>query len=188
MNLGTSVFDDEVYKQFLKSESYRLDNPAAIQRLVDATDTRDVLAKRRQLLFGVRGPLLAQLPNGIEWRRGTMEVSELKSLRVIRNCGWDEKTADGTLQTIKYPAAFSDDERSKIEAIRQQLSGTLDRTLILISETAAGPLTILDGNNRATAMMMDSAKLCGTVPIYAGLSPRMPNCLWLATCSGMTSE
>jgi hypothetical protein len=180
--------DDEVYCQFLGSELHRFPGAARADysALVKNPDINDRYQnwRRRLGLFGVRYPLLAQLPSPLDWHTATLQPGDLEKLRLIRNCGWDDKAPGNQLGRVHFPGAFPESDQKKIAAILKSLSAPdSDKTLILIAQATGGPFTILDGNHRATAMML--AKRKGTfteadVKAYVGVSPRMPMCIWFA--------
>lgn len=180
--------DDEVYCQFLRSELHRLPGPAkaSYSALVKNPDIKDRKqnSSRRLGLFDLRYPLLAQLPDPLHWHIATLQTDDLEKLRLIRNCGWDDKAPGNQLGHIRFPAAFDDNDRRKITAILESLTAPdSDKTLILIAQAIEGPFTILDGNHRATAMMIAKRKGIFTeadVKAYVGVSPRMPMCIWFA--------
>jgi len=184
---GTTT-DDEVYCQFLRTELYRFRGPeqTSIAALVNNPDFNDGSQNfdRRRLLFQVRYPLLAQLPNPLEWHSATMQTGDLEKLRLIRHCGWDDKALDNLVGKIRFPTAFDLTGQKKIAAILERIAASdFDKTLLLVAKVTDGPFTILDGNHRATAMMV--AKLKGTfaeadVNAYIGVSPRMGTCIWCA--------
>jgi hypothetical protein len=113
-----------------------------------------------------------------------MQPGDLEELRFIRNCGWDDKAPNNVLGNLRFPAAFSAASQEKIAAISASLTAPdLDKAVVLIAENTGGPFTILDGNHRATAMML--AKRRGMfaeadVHAYIGVSPRMGTCIWCA--------
>jgi hypothetical protein len=183
---GTTA-DDEVYCQFLRSESHRFrgdPNEGQLAALVSRPDFSNVNqnAARRRFLFSVRWPLLAQLPDPLQWHIATMEQGDLEKLRLIRNCGWDDKAPDNMLGEVRFPMNFDLSGQEKITAILQKVTAPdFDKTLVLVTQTTDGPFTILDGNHRATAMMV--AKRSGkftevNVKAFVGVSPRMHMCIW----------
>jgi hypothetical protein len=184
---GTTT-DDEVYCQFLRTELYRFSGPeqASIAALVNNPDFNDGSQNfnRRSLLFQFRYPLLAQLPNPLEWHSAKMQTGDLEKLRLIRRCGWDDKALDNLVGNVRFPTAFDRTGHEKIAAILERIAAPdFDKTLLLVAKTTDGPFTILDGNHRATAMMV--AKLKGAfaeadVNAYVGVSPRMGTCIWCA--------
>ncbi|MBI3933216.1 MAG: hypothetical protein HY316_00900 [Acidobacteria bacterium] len=181
-----SVTDDEVYHQFLKSEFDCLDPESQnkIRPFVLNPDFNDILQNfwRRKVLYGRRWPLLAQLPDPVEWRFGTQEYTDLEHLYIIKNCGWDVICPSNLLRTVRYPEGCPLDRKVRIERILPQVARSdFDRTLILIGVEADGPYTILDGNHRAVAMLLASreGKLRdANIPLFLGLSPRMRSCFW----------
>jgi len=183
---GTTT-DDEVYCQFLRSEPHRFHgdpNQGQLAALVSTPDFSDINqnAARRGFLFSVRWPLLAQLPDPLQWHNATMEQGDLEKLRLIRNCGWDDRAPDNILGEVRFPMNFDLSSEEKITAILQRVTAPdFDKTLVLVAQTTDGPFTILDGNHRATAMMV--AKRSGNftevnVKAYVGVSPRMDICIW----------
>jgi hypothetical protein len=183
---GTTA-DDEVYCQFLRSESHRFrggPNEGQLAALVSRPDLSDINqnAARRRLVFSVRWPLLAQLPDPLQWHIATMEQGDLEKLRLIRNCGWDDRAPGNILGEVRFPMNFDLSSHEKITAILKKVnSPDFDKTLVLVTQTTDGPFTILDGNHRATAMMV--AKRSGkftevNVRAFVGVSPTMDMCIW----------
>jgi hypothetical protein len=180
--------DDEVYCQFLRNERDRLrgdPKEGQLAALVSRPDFNDINqnAARRRFLFSVRWPLLAQLPDPLQWHSATMEQGDLEKLRLIRNCGWDDRAPDNILGEVRFPMNFDLSGQEKITAILQKITTApdFDKTLVLVAQTTDGPFTILDGNHRATAMMVAerSGKFTEVnVKAYVGVSPRMNICIW----------
>jgi hypothetical protein len=91
MRIIRPATDDEVYLQFLRSERSRVDAQSQhlIDTLVEQPDLNDISQNfhRRRLLYEIRHPLLAQLPDPLEWSLANFEKGDLTQLRVIGNCG-----------------------------------------------------------------------------------------------------
>ena len=183
---GTTT-DDNVYWQFLRSEMYKIpDHPEKDQlaALISRPDFDDIIQnyKRRRALFAIRWPLLAQLPNPLEWHRATLQLGDLEKLRLIGRCGWDGKARHNVLGDIQFPMAFDAGGQEEIANILGRITTPgFDKTMLLLAQNTDGPFTILDGNHRATAMMV--AKLNGgftedNVKANIGVSPRMGVCYW----------
>jgi hypothetical protein len=187
MLIYATTIDDEVYWQFLRSELYRFlgdPNGGQLAALVSRPDFDDINqnATRRRFLFSVRWPLLTQLPSPLQWHSATMQQGDLEKLRLIRNCGWDDKAPDNILGNVRFPIGFDLNSQGKITEMSQKVTDPdFDKTLVLVAQTTDGPFTILDGNHRATAMLV--AKRSGKftevhVKAYVGVSPRMDMCIW----------
>lgn len=155
-----------------------------VRALVNNPDfsNEDQNIARNVLLFSERYALLDRLPKPVRWQVATMQAGDLERLRLIAQCGWDDKSPGNLLHSVRFPNAFDIKSVERIISIRRRINQVnFERTLILIAVNETGPFTIIDGNHRATAMMM--AKRSGNFeetgsPVYIGISPRMSECQW----------
>lgn len=188
MLIHRTVTEDEVYRQFLRSEIYRFNGHPArdqIAALVCKPDYKNIDQNiaRHMFLFSERAPLFDKLPKPLEWHGATMELGDLEKLRFIRNCGWDDKAGGNVnVGNVEFPGRFDTCGRKSISEIVERVASLdFDKTLLLASQATSGPFTIIDGNHRAAAMMVAKRKGKFTesgLKAYLGVSPRMATCIW----------
>jgi hypothetical protein len=104
-------------------------------------------------------------------------------MRVIKNCGWDETNPGNLLKNSTFPTGFANETVNKIRTIEASVVGVRNKPILLMSRALDGPFTILDGNNRATAMLLAKRNHRFSeagVPIDLLISERMNQCIWYA--------
>jgi hypothetical protein len=188
------ISEDAVIAEFLKSD---FKNPAfheyrqSLRELVMAPNLEDASenAKRRALLFIRHLALWKEIPSDTAWYEVEVRPSELRRIRVFPRAQW-RKLARGEFAITEVvdrmrsqPAVVDGMFLSKIEAIRDcLLQGDADPgAVILIGLNESEPLTILDGNHRLVAAMLDSPRNVERLKFLCGLSPRMAECCWYNT-------
>jgi hypothetical protein len=178
-----------VYHQWLRSEHYKLKQidprlHSVVSSFLSTPDFNDYEQRfyRRRAIFFLRWPILAQLPQQTEWLLGELDDGDLERLCVIKELNWDRICPDRLLRSVHYPENCEQPTIDKVEGLRSSLSRTeFDKTLILIGVEASSPLTILDGNHRAVAMLIerkDGNFSEAGMSIFVGLSPQMALCRW----------
>jgi hypothetical protein len=163
-----------------------------IGRLVNDPELTDLEANRmRRVLFNRRhGALWRELPRGTEWFEVSLRPSDLHRIRVFPRAHWRKlASGDFAITTIaqrivddryrhRVPAAFHE----KISNLRARVAGDdVARAVLLIGETEIGPFTILDGNHRLVAAVLESPNELHRFDFYCGLSPHMAQCCWFQT-------
>lgn len=132
--------------------------------------------QRKQALWWRRAPLLDRLPSDVTWYKGRLEDGDLLDLRAPARCGWDELCPGGVLRNLRSDMAerFRDFE----DYVKRE---DFEPELIMISVRTSGPYTLIDGTNRAAAMLLAYRDVGTTYAggrAYVGLSPQMNRCLW----------
>jgi hypothetical protein len=160
---------EEIIFTWLRSEWSRLDCGTPSDRAIidNANLDDDEENARRKWLLRHRNIILDEIPPGAPAYRVLVEEVDLPNLYIIPTADWYLDTG-GSFRVIDTPAnlrpARSADPAlrlgpiehyDKVRVISQYMStyGTaLGEALILISPTAAGPYTIIDGTHRAAAL------------------------------------
>ncbi|HEY0794363.1 MAG TPA: hypothetical protein VGD64_01145 [Acidisarcina sp.] len=192
IRLVRRISEDEVISEFLKSD---FDNLAyrkyqqSLRTLVFSPDFGNKLeaAKRRALLFLRHRSLWKEIPVETEWYEAQLSEVDLQQIRVFPRAQW-RKLARGNFALNQVVERFrARQERSKdpfvakIAGIRLGLSrsGSNSGSVVLIGVNENEPLTILDGNHRFVAAVLEG-KL-DRLRFICGLSPRMTRCCWYKT-------
>lgn len=139
------------------------------RRIVNDADLDDPAQNnfRERLLRTVRGPMLKWIPSDTAWFRVKfLREVHFGQLRVINHHEWRAKDDSNELETV---------------AVRKpiKLRGSIASwdPPILWSHDEAGPFTILEGNNRLTALAGCEAQRCDcAIEVYVGLSREL--CCW----------
>jgi hypothetical protein len=186
------ISEEEVICEFLKSEFeneiYR-DYQQSLKRLVMSPDlnNKEECDKRRALLFLRHRSLWKELPLDTEWYEGKLGKSALAKVRVFPRAHW-LGIALGNLaipRIVEQLHRWHNTGRNpfviKIDTIRGRLlnEGSLPGSILLIGLNEIEPLTIIDGNHRLVAAVLED-KLDQVRFIY-GLSPKMTQCCWYKT-------
>lgn len=187
------VSEDEVIASFLKSD---FENPVfreyweQLGPMVDNPNLADERenATRRALLYLRHLSLWKELPRQTEWYEIELTEGDLKQVRAFPRAQW-RKLAQGNYTMPEIAERVRNGEEierpflSKIHALRERLAKD-DRNIgsvVLIGLNEKEPLTILDGNHRLLAAMMDSPSSLHRLRFLCGLSPKMSNCCWYET-------
>ncbi len=187
------VSEDEVIAEFLRSDfdhdGYR-DYHESLRALVQEPnlDSPSECALRRALLFVRHLALWKEIPANTEWYEVEVRETGLDRLRVFPRAQW-RKVARGSLclpdvvenltrQPLQDPA---DPFVRRIQSFRQRLARpeTLPGAVLLIGRNEYESLTIIDGNHRLAAALLDRRGL--PFRILCGLSPGMNQCCWYRT-------
>jgi O-antigen/teichoic acid export membrane protein len=188
------VSEDEVIAEFLKSDFHypafrqyqdSLRNLVARPNIEDAAEN----AKRRALLFIRHLSLWKEIPVGTEWYEVEVNSASLGGIRVFPRAQW-RKIAGGhfSIDAIlegmrKRQNAIDATFLSKINSIRDHFfdEETGRGAVILIGLNEREPLTVLDGNHRLVAAMLESPNRVDKLRFLCGLSPQMTECCWYNT-------
>lgn len=189
------VTEDEVIAQFLEGEFYQ-DEFSGMREtfasLVTDPDLRDAHenAIRRALLFRRRGRLWRELPEDTEWWEVELSHEDLGRVRVFARNHWLRYGAPGflLLETIdkirNRIATYSRDTFiQKLRSLSLELTQeTTYSSIILITQDAYSPITILEGNHRMTAAgLVSPDMLHNRFRFLCGFSSRMAECCWYRT-------
>jgi len=192
IRLIRSISEDEVIAEFLKNEfedakysKYR----DRLRSIVLAPDLEDQSenAKRRALLFLRHRSLWKELPAGTKWHEAELTERDFHQVQVFPRAQW-RKIARGNFALTKVvevmrsrQAAGKDPLLSKITTIRSGLAQkvSMPGTVLLIGLNETQPLTILDGNHRFVAAVLEGRT--DRLRFFCGLSPQMTRCCWYRT-------
>lgn len=189
------ITEQEAIAEFLKSEFYHDEfHPfrGRFERLVLQADVTNAAenALRRALLYCRRRHMWRELPVNTEWWEIQIEPADLKLIRVFPRAQW-RRIAKGSLLLLDVTGRIRT-ERSirrarkcvtKVHAISESLrrgDGLGCALLIGVDESSA--LTILEGNHRLTAALMEYDNLPPKqLRVFCGFSPQMHECCWYQT-------
>ena len=186
------ISENEVISEFIKSD---FQNSAyqryhqTLRTMVFSPDLEDQKesAKRRALLFLRHRSLWKELPLDTEWYEAEVSEADLDQIRVFPRAQW-RKIASGNFEVKKVVERMRSWQRDsadpfveKISDIRHGLSQRESNTgsIVLIGLNETEPLTILDGNHRFVAAVLEGR--VDRLRFVCGLSPRMTRCCWYKT-------
>jgi O-antigen/teichoic acid export membrane protein len=192
MRLIRRISEDDVIAEFLRSdfqnEAYsryhdKLRSMVYEPNLEDQTED----AKRRALLFVRHRSLWKELPADTEWYEAEVTTADLELIRVFPRAHW-RKIARGNFSIVKVVERIRTWEREKqdpfVEKISDIRQGFQHReshrgSVVLIGLNEAEPMTILDGNHRLVAAVLEGK--IDRLRFVCGLSPGMTRCCWYRT-------
>jgi hypothetical protein len=192
MRLIRRISEDDVIAEFLKSdfenEAYS-DYHQTLREMVYEPDLGDQSedAKRRALLFLRHRSLWKELPEDTEWYEAEVTTEDLKQIQVFPRAHW-RKIARGNFSIVKVVERIRSWEREKqttfVEKITNIRQGLLQResnrgSVLLIGLNEMEPMTILDGNHRLVAAVLEGK--VDRLRFVCGLSPGMTRCCWYRT-------
>ena len=185
------ITEDEVIAEFLRGEfendAYRDYRESMGSMVMEPNlENPDENARRRALLFLRHLSLWKELPPETEWFEAELRESGLSQVRVFPRAQW-RKIAKGSFvitEIVQRMQARMDDAGpffAKIAALRRRLvqENSMPGSVVLIGLNEFEPLTIIDGNHRFVAAILE-----GRVPrlrLLCGLSPKMTRCCWYRT-------
>lgn len=193
VRLTRRVSEAEVIAEFLRAD---FDHPAyseyrqPLQTLVESPNLDDPSqnAMRRALLFLRHLALWKELPSDTVWYEAELDESGIDQIQVFPRARW-RKIARGDYRlpgVVEKLGRISSRKSGqpffrKIESLRYQLktSGALPGAVVLIGLNEHDPLTVIDGNHRLAAALLDGRIRC--LRILCGLSPNMVQCCWYRT-------
>ena len=174
-----SDFDHAAYGKYRSSLAAMVFSPNLGNKLESA--------KRRALLFLRHRSLWKELPVETEWYEAQLSEADLEQIRVFPRAQW-RKLARGNfavpeiVESIrKLQEARANPFVAKIAGIRQglpQLEAS-SGAVVLIGLNEKEPLTILDGNHRFVAAVLEGR--LDRLRFVCGLSPKMTRCCWYKT-------
>jgi hypothetical protein len=144
-------------------------------------------AKRRALLFLRHLSLWQELPNDTEWYEVEVKEANLNQIQVFPRAQW-RRIARGNyvitdvVERLEARHDAADNPfLAKIAAIRERLQGeaSIPGSVVLIGLNESAPFTILDGNHRFAAAVLEGRT--HQLRFLCGLSPRMTKCCWYRT-------
>ncbi len=145
---------------------------------------------RRELLFRRHRVTWKQLPKDVLWFEVELELEDLERVRIFPWGHWKQLAPDSSfaisdvvnnIRTRTFDSKTTEDVTA-IHAIAYRMRFRPDNSsIILIGVTDTEPLTILEGNHRMIAAMLNSRESIRSFRVYAGFSPRMSECFWYRT-------
>ncbi|HSY00908.1 MAG TPA: hypothetical protein VK819_02080 [Acidobacteriaceae bacterium] len=186
------VTEDEVISEFLKSDYehpiYR-DYQESMRSIIlgPNCDNPSENAKRRALLFLRHLSLWQELPNDTEWYEVEVKEANLDQVQVFPRAQW-RRIARGNyvitdvVERLEARQDAADNPfLAKIAAIRQRLQQeeSIPGSVVLIGLNESAPFTILDGNHRFAAAVLEGRT--HQLRFLCGLSPKMTKCCWYRT-------
>lgn len=166
--------ENEMILEYLSAESPR-DDCVRFARLSDELGNRD----RRNLLgalhgFGRNDALFEGFPEGIQWHRYALSPRELGAAKYIRQRKWIDLSR-GTRLVAEGAANVDRDPEvaRRVSAIVRSVGTTLPR-LIAVREKDAREIVLLEGQHRATALVMAQTG----IEVLLGTSPEIVNWRW----------
>jgi hypothetical protein len=186
------ITSDEVIAEFLKNDfehSAYSEYHGNMRSVVHSANLEDPSenAKRRALLFLRHLALWQELPEDTEWYEAELRPSDLNMVQVFPRAQW-RRIARGRFVITDVVErmqaghkAPSDAFTEKIASMRSRFreDGVIPPSIVLIGLNEGGPLTIIDGNHRFVAAVMEG-KL-NKLRFLCGLSPNMTRCCWYRT-------
>jgi O-antigen/teichoic acid export membrane protein len=192
LRLIRRVSEDHVISEFLRSD---FENPAysnhrdTLRGIVFNPDFENSIecAARRTLLARRHRALWRELPRDTQWFEVEIGEADLGQIRVFPRAQWT-RIARGSFAITKIAKRIKSRQQGiddpfldKIADIREVLSEDILNTgsVILIGVTESDPLTILDGNHRLAAGLLEGK--VGSLRFVCGLSTNMTQCCWYKT-------
>jgi hypothetical protein len=189
------VPEAEIIALFLRNEFHHAEFAPDRHRFSQIVMNADISdpaenALRRALLFRRRGTMWRELPPDSEWWEVEATPEAIGRFRVFPRAQW-RKLASGSFILADIvnsisTGGFTGRTATFLAGIRR-LSEFLrnhahNSAILLIGIDENEPLTILEGNHRVTAAMLNSPELARSrFRFYCGFSPRMTECCWYHT-------
>jgi O-antigen/teichoic acid export membrane protein len=188
------ISEDEVIAEFLKSEFHRnefRDYQVSMGEMVSRPNVYDSEenAKRRALLYLRHRALWKEIPARTDWYEMEVDKSDLGQIRVFPRAQW-RRIGCGNFALTEILHGMRTRRHTvdnaflaKIAALRQKLgeSDGFAGAVILIGPNELEPLTVLDGNHRLVAALLESPDHLQKLRFICGLSIRMSECCWYNT-------
>jgi O-antigen/teichoic acid export membrane protein len=188
------VSEDEVIAEFLKGDFEHVayqDHHEPLREIVFAPDLTDKCESgvRRAMLFMRHRSLWNELPSDTRWYEVEVEQSDLERISVFPRAHW-RRIARGSfaitrvidrIQSVRSEQSRRGPFSVKIDAIRERITRehSLPGSVLLIGQNPEERFTILDGNHRFVAAILDGK--IDHLRFFCGLSPRMTRCCWYRT-------
>jgi O-antigen/teichoic acid export membrane protein len=188
------VSEDAVIAGFLRSDfrgSAFRDYHESLHDIVMKPDLEDARenAIRRALFYMRHLALWVELPEGTKWYELELTEANLDRITVFPRAQW-RKLAGGNFSIKEIVSAMRNRQNlidqsflKKIASIgaEYQKADPGFSAVILIGLTENEPMTVLDGNHRLVASILESPAGMGKIRFMCGLSPRMTECCWYRT-------
>ena len=194
IHLRKPLTEDDVIADFLCSEFHHPEFDEyrdEFGHLVDHPnlDSPRENALRRALLFLRRGPMWRELPPDTRWFETELTEEDVSRIRFFPRAQW-RRIAQGNFHLLDVVDRIrmmqehsSDDEfLRKLRLLKDSVRENLENpTVVLIGLNETGPLTILDGNHRMAAAMLNGPSTLRRLRFICGFSPNMIRCCWYHT-------
>jgi O-antigen/teichoic acid export membrane protein len=194
LRLICRVSEDVAIAEFLKSD---FNGPAfreyhhSLGNIVKSPNFEDPQenAKRRALLFLRHLYLWREIPADTEWYEAEISTEDLANIRMFPRAQW-RKVANGRFSTLAVAEGIKKRQDqldtqfvSKIDAISRRFDHEDPElgAVLMIGVSDSEPVTVIDGNHRVMAAMMNSPQALRKLRFICGLSPRMTECCWYRT-------
>jgi O-antigen/teichoic acid export membrane protein len=191
LRLISRLTEDQVISEFLKSDFAHAaysHHHQALHNIVfnPDTDNKAHCTIRRDLLAVRHLALWRELPADTEWFQVEISTDDLKRIQVFPRAQWT-RVARGNFSILKVAESIKRRRRAqdpfveKISDIREVLSEDVLSTgsVILIGLSDSDPLTVLDGNHRFVAAVLEGK--VERLTYICGLSTNMLQCCWYKT-------
>jgi O-antigen/teichoic acid export membrane protein len=174
-----SDFENAAYREYHESLRSIVHHP----NLESETEN----ARRRALLFLRHLSLWKELPADTEWYEAEVRDGDLDQIQVFPRAHW-RRIARGNFVITDVVERMQDRQKvasdpffSKIAAIRSRLQedDSMPGSVLLIGLNESEPLTIIDGNHRFVAAVLEGR--VHQLRFLCGLSPNMTRCCWYRT-------
>ena len=134
---------------------------------------------RLNILRALRSPMIDSLPQDITWYVASYDKDDIQRTYIVPSNDWGAVSSN-TYHPLKIMENLhlDDGHAKKINSIKSSLGKeNLDKRLILISSDLSSTLTIIEGNHRGVAILMDALEKDAKNPIidevFIGISPAM---------------
>ncbi len=189
------VSEDEVISEFLKSDFHRhefREYQYPLGEIVNRPNLEDAdeNAKRRALFHIRHLALWKEIPTGTEWFDVEVSEANLGQIRVFPRAHW-RKLGRGNFSIAQIlkgmetrGIAMDEGFAEKVDSIRGRMKEHEDQSIgsvILIGLSENEPMTIVDGNHRMVAALLESPRRLHQLRFLCGFSPRMMECCWYNT-------
>jgi O-antigen/teichoic acid export membrane protein len=192
IRLIRNISEDEVIAEFLRSDFENETYGKYHDKLRPIVFTPDMESKnenaqRRALLFLRHLALWKELPTDTKWYEISVNDADLARIRVFPRAQW-RKLARGNFAITEVVEQMRRRQHSsthpffaKIANIQRGISqeGSDVGSVVLIGVDATEPLTIIDGNHRFVAAVLEGK--IDKLRFVCGLSPDMVQCCWYTT-------
>jgi hypothetical protein len=192
MKIVRSIREQEVIAHFLRYEFYHEEfhrDREQFEPVVMNPDLNDPeqVALRRALLLRRRSNVWLELPPDTRWVEVEIEREDLPKMKVFTRGHWAKMTGNNhhVLDFVERVRAgrisnFAYRHLTKVQSVRYRLRDSTEvSTVFLLGVDEHSPTTILEGNNRLTAVLLDSFDLWRTrFRFFVALSPQMAGCVF----------
>src|SRR3954451_15312244 len=165
------VKEDEVISEFLRSEFYQSEFDPYREQFREMVEHPDLESAwenklRRALLFLRRGRLWRELPVDTEWWQVDLQPADFRRLRVFPRNHWRGLAKENfylaeMIEGIRQRVEAEPSERfaKKLSSLREEFAQSTAKrssSILLIGIDESGPLTIIEGNHRLRAALVNS--------------------------------